>query len=291
MLPYQVLLTRKLHELPQQVEILLKKYQLLADYKERKEKISELTKYEKRMQAGIQFLCSINDQSVIANIEKVRNRSSSLLLENKNRYLHALSEYRQINNLVISNNQIHTCMEQLKASNLVHTTKEPEVLKQSGLVPSVSLWLTENKSCANAMDIALGLDECIFFTHGFNLANFGDSSVTVNNSWVDNENTVVTSLDLFTFVLIKTGRAAPTAIATQEWIVALNDYVKNIFAGSDFWQIKAEYILSFFSTIDEFNEFAKENFYSNKINKSPVGEYPFLGEIKVFNTPPIAVIT
>ncbi len=281
---YKDLLAQKLSELPRQVAILLNAYQRITDAQEREKKIVDLEKYKKRMEEGIAFLCSIDDQDVVACIEKIKSRSTVLLLENRNRYLAALRDYRNQHNVVISPDQISACIQALKQIHLVHTTKESELVKKHGLLPSMSLWLTESKSCANAMDIALGLDACVFLTHGFNLADFGEKQVSVDNSLLDSDTTVVTSLDLFTFVLIKTGRVAPTAIPTKEWIIALNDYARNMFAGQDFWRLKAEYILTFFVSIDEFHLFAKTNFYSNNIDKAPVGEYPFLGEVKVFRS-------
>ncbi|MBP6084770.1 hypothetical protein KA517_00835 [Candidatus Gracilibacteria bacterium] len=281
---YKDLLAQKLSELPKQIEILCNAYQLIADAQEREKKTIDLEKYQKRMEDGIAFLLSIDDAGVLASIERIRQPSPTLLYENKNRYLAALRDYRDTHNIVVGTTQIEDYIQVLKQVALIHTTKEPKLLKKRGLWPSKALWLTENKSCANAMDIALGLDGCVFFTHGFNLADFGESQITVANHLLDNDDVVVTSLDLFTFVLIKTGRTAPTAIPTHEWIVALSDYVQHMFAGKDFWQLKAEYILTFFASVDQFNTFAQKNFYSNQVSKAPEGEYPFLGEIKVFRS-------
>ena len=90
--------------------------------------------------------------------------------------------------------------------------------------------------------------------------------------------------DPFTFVLIKTGKVAPCAIQTKEWINSIEDYSKNLFQGIDFWQIKAEYVLTFFNSINEYNNFAQKHFYDNVIKKAPKNEHPFLGEIKVFQS-------
>ncbi len=118
----------------------------------------------------------------------------------------------------------------------------------------------------------------------YKLKNFSDFFVLINNNLIDKKNTIISSLDLFTFVLIKTKKVAPCSIETKEWVESLEDYSKNLFQGSDFWYIKAEYILTFFNSIDEYNDFAQKHFYENFINKAPDGEYPFLGEIKVFQS-------
>jgi hypothetical protein len=85
-------------------------------------------------------------------------------------------------------------------------------------------------------------------------------------------------------VLIKTKKVAPCAIETEEWISSLEDYSRNLFRGNDFWRIKAEYILTFFNSVKEYNIFAENYFYENKIKNAPTNEYPFLGEIKVFES-------
>ena len=108
--------------------------------------------------------------------------------------------------------------------------------------------------------------------------------VSIDNKVINQPNTIISSLDLFTFVLIKTNKVSPCAIQTEEWINSLKDYSKNLFQGSDFWQIKAEYILSFFNSIEQYNNFAQKHFYENFINKTPDNEYPFLAEIKVFQS-------
>jgi hypothetical protein len=124
----------------------------------------------------------------------------------------------------------------------------------------------------------------VFLTHGFSLSNFSDFFVTINNELVDKPSTIISSLDLFTFVLIKTKKVSPCSIQTEEWVDSLADYSKNLFQGSDFWHIKVNYILTFFNTIDEYNDFAHKHFYENFITKAPDNEFPFLGEIKVFQT-------
>ncbi len=134
------------------------------------------------------------------------------------------------------------------------------------------------------MDIILRLDKCVFLTHGFFLKNFSDFFVSINNELIDKQNTIISSLDLFTFVLIRTKKVAPCAIQTEEWVDSLEDYSKNLFQGSDFWHIKAEYILTFFNSIDEYNGFAQTHFYENFIDKAPDNEYPFYGEIKIFQS-------
>jgi hypothetical protein len=196
----------------------------------------------------------------------------------------ALQSYRQKNGIKITSEQVEQLISELKKIHLIHTTKNPEQLKINGIKPASDLWLSPNKSCANAMDVILGLDKCVFLTHGFSLSNFSDFFVTINNELVDKPSTIISSLDLFTFVLIKTKKVSPCSIQTEEWVDSLADYSKNLFQGSDFWHIKVNYILTFFNTIDEYNDFAHKHFYENFITKAPDNEFPFLGEIKVFQT-------
>jgi hypothetical protein len=181
----------------------------------------------------------------------------------------------------ISKGEIMELITKLKKIPLIHSTKNWNEIVCCGITPASKLWMTKNKSCANAMDIALELDKYVFFTHGFVLENFSKDFVAINNDLIDSPDTLVSSLDLFTFVLIKTGKVAPCSIQTAEWIGSLEDYSKNIFAGKDFWEIKAEYILTFFKSIDKYNNFAKKHYYKNTIDKAPLNEYPFLGEVKV----------
>lgn len=281
---YNQILSKRLNDLPQQILLLKSAYARISNNSERDKKMIDLLKYEKRMREGINYLEKIEDSSVIRNIENIRSRSPILLRNNKERYLEALRRYRHENGVDLDTSWLNSYIDSLRSVPLTHTTRDSQLICKTGIIPAANLWLTANKSCANAMDIALGLDECVFFTHGFNLDDFGNNQVTVSNHIIDESVSLVSSLDLFTFVLIKTGRQAPTAIATNELLSALSDYERNIFSANDFWQIKAEYIATFFHSIEEFNSFGKSHFYSNQIKKAPLNEYPFLGEIKVFRS-------
>ncbi len=279
---YKDIIQKILNELPLQIDILKEEYAKITDKEKYKHKIDDLESYEQRMIDGLNFLNNLEDKKIINSIENIRNCPNELTSSNKERYLSALKSYRQKNGIKITHEQIEELIKELKKIHLIHTTKNPKQIKQNGIKPASDLWLTPYKSCANAMDIVLGLDKCVFLTHGFFLKNFSDFFVSINNELVDKTKTIISSLDLFTFVLIKTKKVAPCAIQTEEWINSLEDYSKNLFQGSDFWHIKADYILTFFNSIDEYNDFAQKHFYENFTNKAPDNEYPFLGEIKVF---------
>lgn len=281
---YKNTIKKYLKELPKQIEILEKEYSKIIDKKDFQDKMDDLKSYEKRMFDGLNYLNSIKDKKTINTINQIIKPTKKLLADNKKRYLIALKNYREKNNLIVNKKQINQLKKELKKNNLVHTTKNSDYVRKSGIKSALDLWLTPNKSCANAMDIVLGLDQYTFLTQGFLLDNFSDSSVEVNNKLLDKKDTIISSLDLFTFVLIHTKRIAPCAIQTEEWISSLKDYSKNLFAGRDFYQIKAEYILTFFKSIDEYNIFAKQNYYSNIVDKAPKDEYPFLGEIKALGS-------
>lgn len=281
---YKATIQKLIKELPLQIDVLKKEYAKITDKEEYKYKIDDLESYEQRMINGLNFLNNLKDKKIINSIENIRNCPTELTNHNKERYLSALKNYRQKNDIKISNGQIEQLVSKLKKIHLVHTTKNPEQVKKEGIKPASDLWLTQHKSCANAMDIILGLNKCIFLTHGFFLKNFSDFFVMINNKLINNHSTIISSLDLFTFVLIKTKKIVPCSIQTEEWIGSLEDYSKNLFQGSDFWHIKAEYLLTFFNTIDEYDTFAQNHFYENFINKAPDNEYPFLGEIKVYQS-------
>ncbi len=279
---YQDTIQKTLNELPLQIQILKKEYTKITNKTEYKNKIEDLESYEKRMINGLDFLNNLKDKKIISSIESIRNCPQKLTNANKKRYLTALKNHRQKNGIKIDDNQIEQTINELKKSPLIHTTKNSEKIKKEGIKPASDLWLTSHKSCANAMDIVLGLDKCVFCTHGFYLKNFSDLFFSIDNQLIDNPNTIISSLDLFTFVLIKTKKTAPCSIETEEWMDSLEDYSKNLFQGRDFWAIKAEYVLTFFKSIDAYHLFAQENFYTNFIDKAPENEYPFLGEVKIF---------
>lgn len=281
---YKYTIQKILNELPLQIDILKKEYAKITDKEEYEHKIDDLESYEQRMLKGLNFLNNLDDKKIINSIENIRNCPKELTNSNKERYLSALQNHRKKNEIQVTHKQIEELISELKKIHLIHTTKNPKQVKKHGIKSASDLWLTPHKSCANAMDIILGLDKCVFLTHGFFLKNFSDFFVSINNELVDNPNTIISSLDLFTFVLIKTKKVVPCAIQTEEWIDSLEDYSKNLFQGNDFWHIKAEYILTFFDSLNEYNDFAQRHFYENLINKAPDNEYPFLGEVKVFQS-------
>jgi len=278
---YKETIAKLQRELPLQIKILRKEYSKIVNKRERSEKMNDLVSYRKRMKDGLAFLRQIKDRKTIETIEKIQNPPKSLTHENKQRYSLALKNYREGKNIKFDQSEIENLAVKLRNIPLIHTTKTPDLIKSNGIVPASELWLSKVKSCANAMDIILGLDKYVFLTHGFSLPNFSDSFVEISSELVAKETTLVSSLDLFTFVLIKTKKTAPCSIATQEWIIGLEDYSRNMFLGEDFWQIKAEYILTFFETTEDYNEFAKKHFYANFVSMSPENEYPFLGEVKI----------
>lgn len=270
--------------LPFQIGILENEITKIKDKSARKKELSELRLYEKRMKKGLNILNNLKNKKIINLIDLIRKKPTSLLNENKKRYLEALKKYRQKNKIRISTLEIKKTIRELKKRPLIHTTKSPTIIRKIGISPSSELWMTHYKSCANAMDIVIGQDKCVFLTQGFHLKNFSNHYVSVDNKLINDKRTIVSTLDLFTFALIKTKKVAPCSIETKNWIGSLKDYSRNIFSGKDFLRIKAEYILSFFNSIDEYNDFASEHHYSNLISKAPENEYPFLGEIKVFQS-------
>jgi len=279
---YRNIIQKYLLELPIQIGLLERHYKKTLNGQVFDRKMANLREYERRMKDGFQFLLHLTDKKVIATINLIRNHPKSLLIRNRVRYLKALKAYRRSKGIEITNSNLDKLILKLKGVSLFHSTKNPDEVCKTGLLPASELWLTQHKSCANPMDLVLGLDKPVFFTHGFHLGNFSDNYVLTNSRLIDLPNTLVSSLDLFTFVLIKTKKVAPCAIETQEWLVALEDYSINLFSGSDFWRLKAEYILTFFDSLKKYDRFASTHYYANFIDKAPKGEYPFLGEIKIY---------
>lgn len=280
---YKKRLKKILNELLLQINILKNYFNDNFQGEELNNKIDDLIAYKKRMIQGIEFLNNLKDKNLLKNIEEISSPSFDLMLDNKERYLNSLKNYRLRNNIELKNSKIQELIFQLKKISLIHKTNDFTSILKTGIKSSSSLWLTNKKSCANAMDIALNLNKYIFLTHGFTLDNFTGENVFINNSIIDNEKTMVSSMDLFTFVLIKTKKSMPCSVKTYEWIDVLGEYKKNIFSGKDFWELKSNYILTFFDSLEEYNIFARNNFYSNFVSKSTENEYPFFGEIKVFN--------
>jgi|GEM_PF-7052866 len=279
---YKQIIKKTLNELPLQIGILKNEFTGIKDKSVRKKELNGLRLYEKRMADGLQYLNVLKSKKITGLIELIREKPAALLNQNKKRYLESLKKYRKKNGIKISTKDIETVIRELKKKPLIHTTKSPSIIRKKGISPSSGLWLSRYKSCANAMDIAIGQDQCVFLTHGFHLKNFSDDHVSVDIRLINDKKTLVSTLDIFTFALIKTKKSIPCSIETREWISPLYDYSKNLFAGKDFFRIKAEYILTFFSSIDAYDNFASRHYYSNVISKAPENEYPLLGEIKVF---------
>ncbi|PCI25135.1 hypothetical protein COB57_02875 [Candidatus Peregrinibacteria bacterium] len=278
---YKNTIQKTLSDLPDQINILKESYLRTDDRNMYEGKMKDLYDYEKRMKEGLIFLQNIEDPDVVESIEKIRECSRELTNKNTQRYLDSLKKHRKQQGIVVSQQDIDALILEIQKVPLIHTTKNPEALQVSGIKPAAALWMTEHKSCANAMDIVLGLDKCVFLTHGFCLDVYSNDCVMIDNSLI-NKSTIVSSLDLFTFVLNKTQKNIPCAIETEEWIDSLSEYSKHLFRGDDFWKIKAEYVLTFFLSLDEYHSFAKTHFYTNVFTKCPEGEVPFFGEIKVF---------
>lgn len=277
---FKELLQQKLLELPEQIWILQEVYQGMADEHERAKKLRDLVAYEKRMRKGFAFLLSLPEDE-LRFIESIRLPSTDLLLENRERYLSALRHFRQSSGQVISNEQRKDCIQKLRTIPLLHTSNDVDLVRKDGILPASDLWLTPFKSCANPMDIALGLDHYVFLTHGFGLSNFPGEQVRIDPTIIDLPDTFVSTVDIFKLVLMHTGKTMPCAIETEEWLPVLDAYRKQLFTGQDFWRLKAEYILSFFSNIDEYHQFAAKHFYENFSEHAPGVELPFLGEVKV----------
>ncbi|MBI1934722.1 hypothetical protein HYS30_03590 [Candidatus Peregrinibacteria bacterium] len=275
-------LQKRLYELPEQIKILEDTYRKLSN-EQREEKLKDLRSYEKRLHEGLTFLLNQHSDT-LEMIERVRHPSTSLLSENTERYFASLRTVRKKQGIQLSEEQIETMTRALKNTPLTHTTNNVDAVLKDGILPASTLWMMPVKSCANAMDIALGLDQYVFLTHGFGLSNFSDDFLSINNTLIELPTTLVSSVDIFKLVLIETGRQMPCAAPTHEWLPVLDEYQRQIFSGKDFWRLKAEYVLTYFKTLDEYQAFATRHFYENFRENAPDGEQPFLGEVKVLGT-------
>jgi hypothetical protein len=274
------LIERYLAELPKQLALLDKANAAVTDPQERAKREKDARSYERRMREGFQFLGQLDDATT-ATLQTVREQPAALLQENAARYSSALDSYRKRYGRALSEEQVSALMTSLQMIPLSHSTRRSAHVRENGIHPASELWMTPHKSTANPMDIILGLDRYCFLTHGFTLKNFGEEVVHVRADLIDAPTTTVSSVDLFKLVLIETGRTAPCAIETKEWLGSVPAYVTQIFSGKDFWRLKAEYVLTFFAEIDSYHAFAARHFYENHAEMAPEGEYPFLGEVKV----------
>lgn len=252
----------------------------IEDSEERTTQEKDLVSYEQRMKEGFDFLSTL-DEAALGIIKNIRDAAPTLLKQNAERYVDALREHRKKHAIFFSVEESETLQNNLRKIALSHNTKNAESLKKGGIHPASELWLSDRKTTANPMDIILGMDRYCFFTHGFSLSNYGEQNVLVNNSLIENPDTIVSTVDIFKLVLIATGKSIPCAAPTKDWVSSLDQYSKQLFAGSQFWNLKADYILTFFRNTDEYHVFAAKHFYENHTKMAPAGEQPFLGEIKV----------
>jgi hypothetical protein len=274
------LIQKYLNELPQQVGILQHKYAKIADTEERAKQEKELASYERRMKEGFELLSTL-DEEMLGIMKNIRDASPSLLQKNAERYKAALIEHRKKHAISFSAEESEALQNILRAMALNHNTQSVALLRKNGIHPASELWLSDRKTTANPMDIILGMDRYCFFTHGFSLSNYGAQNVLVKNKLIENADTIVSTVDIFKLVLIATGKSIPCAVSTKDWVSSLGEYSKQLFAGSQFWALKAEYILTFFKNADEYHAFAAKHFYENHSEMAPAGEQPFLGEVKV----------
>ena len=264
-----------LEDLFQYVQDLRKTYELLSE-REAAQKLAFLKSFETKMRAGLQLILEKWEYFVI--LEKIRNPEDHLLKENKKRYLEAIIKDKgELDQGLLGELEV-----KLRKIPLIHATKNKELLQKNGVLTAANLWRNRIKTCANAMDIALGLHfHYVFFTHGLVLKNFSQDYVSINNDAINTS--IVSSVDVYKIVLIKNNLDGKGIVPTEKWFVALEDYAKQLFRGEDFFELKAAYILAYFKgEINAYDEFARQHFYSNDLLNAPPGEYPFLGEIKIF---------
>lgn len=277
----RTLIHKYLQELPEQIVLLEKACNAMQNAEERQRQVEDIRSYEKRMREGFSFLETLDDET-LALIQTIREQPLSLLKENEERYKAALAHHRIHEGVAYSSEQFETLIQHLQTIPLSHSSRNVRRLQEQGIHPASELWLSPQKSTANPMDIVLGLDRYCFFTHGYTLKNFGESYVSVGNELLNLPTTVISTVDMFKLVLMATGKTIPCAAPTHEWISSLQEYSRQLFSHEAFWELKADYILTFFKTADEYHKFAERHFYENHSECAPAGEQPFLGEIKIF---------
>ena len=239
-------------------------------------KLKFLDSFEIKMRAGLKLISEKEEYFQI--IETIRNPREDLLKANKERYLAAIIKDKGKFDLGL----LKELEAKLRKIPLIHATKNKELLLKNGILTAANLWKNRIKTCANAMDIALGLHfHYVFFTHGLALENFSQDFVSIDNKAINES--LVSSIDVYKIVLVKNNLDGKGIVPTNKWFVALEDYAKQLFSGADFFELKAAYILAYFDgNISAYDEFARQHFYSNEVLNAPLGEYPFLGEIKIF---------
>lgn len=263
-----------LQDLPRYINELRKQY-LLISSEENNKQLEFLENFQKNMSDGLKLLLERNEYHSI--LDEIRSPSQTLLLENKERYLSAIKQDKW----EIDTNLQSKLILKLTEIPILHATKSKEILLHSGIYTAASLWKNNIKTCANAMDIALGLHfHFAFFTHWFILENFSKDFVSIKADYINKS--IVSSVDIYKLVLIKNNLDSKVIIPTEKWLIALDDYKRQLFSGRDFLEIKSAYILAYFDgDIDLYNIFASNNFYSKSNLFAPRNEYQFLWEIKI----------
>ena len=264
-----------LEDLARYVQVLKKSYESLPE-NEAASKLKFLNSFEIKMRAGLELI--LEKEEYFPILEKIRNPEKQLLKENKERYLAAIVKDKGL----LDYGLMKDLEDKLRKIPLVHATKDKDLLLKNGIFTAANLWKNGIKTCANAMDIALGLHfYYVFFTHGLILKNHSCDFVSVDNVIIDEA--IVSSVDVYKIVLIKNNLDGKGIVPTEKWFVALEDYEKQLFAGEDFFELKSAYILAYFNgDIEMYNEFVRKHYYSNDLLNSPMDEYPFLGEIKIY---------
>ena len=231
--------------------------------------------FEKNMRNGLLLIQGKEGCHDLLNV--IRSPDEELLKRNKYRYLNAIKRHKGEPNL----KNLKYLIEELNTLPLFHATKNKDLLLKNGILTARSLWENRIKTCANAMDIAIGLHfYYTFFTHGFVLKNFSREWVSISDKHL--KDAIISSVDIYKIVLIKNNLENKGIIPTEKWLIAIDDYLKQLFKGMDFIELKANYILAYFDgNINKYNRYVKENFYSKDLSLAPPGEYPFFGEIKV----------
>ena len=264
-----------LEDLLPYVQDLRKSYKALP-VEEAGPKLKFLDSFEIKMRAGLQLISEREEYFQI--MEKIRNPSVQLLKSNKKRYLEAIVQDKG----QLDHGLLKEIEAKLQETPLIHATKNKELIQKNGILTAANLWKCRIKTCANAMDLALGIHfHYVFFTQGLVLENFSQDFVSIDNEAINKA--IVSSVDVYKIVLIKNNLDGKGIVPTEKWFVSLEDYAKQLFAGKDFFELKAAYILAYFDgDITAYDEFARQHFYSNDLLNAPPGEYPFLGEIKIF---------
>ncbi len=240
MMQVHILLQNRLKELPNQIRLLESTYGAISDSTIRSEKLRDLALYKKRMEDGIIYLLSLDDVNQ-RRMQDIYSPSRALISENYDRYSRALTKERLATGIVYDEQKIAALLRKLRKIPLLHASNSTDVLRNEGILPANALWLTPTKTTANAMDIALGLDHYVFFTHGFILSNFSSDWIKADTALLERDSTLVSAVDIFKLVLMRTKQTIPCDVETAKWVPVLSEYARNIFHGKDFLRLKASY--------------------------------------------------